>query len=348
MSTTILFAGDINLKSVEHGAVPFSQVNDVLKTADLRFANLECSIFEPGAGQFPPADGIQATIEEARALKIAGFDIVGTANNGNYGDQAIAATIDALSALSIEQVGSGLDVAQAYRAVTLTANGVKVGFLQRTSVYWPIGHEATDHTPGVAVLQGHTSYKLPLHRVGTHTPPLNRPGVALDPVTWADPSALLRLKNDIEELRSTCDIVIASHHWGLKRDVLTYMTEIAHAAIDAGADAVIGHGPHFAMPVEIYRGKPIFYSLSSFCFNVGHSGKRSGNWLGQMASVTFEGREVRDVGFRWVRHTDAKETYFSNPRDEAAALEDISMRGEQFGTNYEVGDHEVKVKLPSE
>ena len=50
------------------------------------------------------------------------------------------------------------------------------------------------------------------------------------------------------------------------------MTEIGHAAIDAGADIVIGHGPHYSLPVEVYRGKPIFYGLGSFSFHTGHAG----------------------------------------------------------------------------
>ena len=54
------------------------------------------------------------------------------------------------------------------------------------------------------------------------------------------------------------DIVVASCHWGLHKEVLAYMREIGHAAIDAGADLVIGHGPHYSLPVEMYRGKAIF------------------------------------------------------------------------------------------
>ncbi|HTT80323.1 MAG TPA: CapA family protein, partial [Stellaceae bacterium] len=73
--------------------------------------------------------------------------------------------------------------------------------------------------------------------------------------------------------------------WGLGEEVLDYMTEIAHAAIDAGADIVIGHGPHYSLPVEIYRGKPIFYGLGSFSFHTGHGGRRHGDWIGIMATV---------------------------------------------------------------
>jgi poly-gamma-glutamate capsule biosynthesis protein CapA/YwtB (metallophosphatase superfamily) len=77
-------------------------------------------------------------------------------------------------------------------------------------------------------------------------------------LTWADPVYLRWLRDDIAALRREADIVVVSCHWGLGREVLAYMTEIAHAAIDAGADVVIGHGPHHFLPVEVYRGKPVF------------------------------------------------------------------------------------------
>lgn len=341
----MLFAGDVNLMNITRADIPFSKVIGVLTEADLRFANLECSIYEPPDPRFAPADGLLASRAAAESLRLAGFDIVGTANNGNYGAEAIASNLDALDRLGIEQTGSGLDVAQAYRPAVAEVNGLTVGILQRTSVYWPMGHEATGHSPGVAVLQGHTSYQLPLHRVGLHRAPLNRPGVDLDTITCADPSALQRLQEDIEALRSRCDIVIASHHWGLKRDVLQYMTEIAHAAIDAGAQAVIGHGPHVPMAVEIYKGRPVFYSLSSFCYNVGHSGKRSGNWIGQMARIVFDGRKPVEAAFRWVRHNDSGETYFSDPRQETEALEDVAARSRPYGTQFKIDGAEVWVAI---
>jgi poly-gamma-glutamate synthesis protein (capsule biosynthesis protein) len=45
-----------------------------------------------------------------------------------------------------------------------------------------------------------------------------------------------------------------------------FWVEFAHAAVDAGADAVFGHGPHVTLGVEIYKGRPIFYSLGNFIF----------------------------------------------------------------------------------
>ena len=92
-------------------------------------------------------------------------------------------------------------------------------------------------------------------------PPPNRPGVPPDIITWADAAYLADFRADIEALRPQVEILVASCHWGLKRDPLQYMTEIGRAAIDAGADLVIGHGPHDWLPVEVYKGRPIFYGL---------------------------------------------------------------------------------------
>ena len=67
-------------------------------------------------------------------------------------------------------------------------------------------------------------------------------------------------------LRSQADIVIASHHWGLDHEVLDYQVQIAHTAIDAGANLVMGHGPHMPLGIEMCQGKPIFYEIGSFSF----------------------------------------------------------------------------------
>jgi poly-gamma-glutamate synthesis protein (capsule biosynthesis protein) len=120
------------------------------------------------------------------------------------------------------------------------AAGKRIGFIQRTSVYWPTDHEAGERSAGVAALRGITAYQVPLHKTRPEIPPVNRPGVPPIVVTWADRDYLARHRADLEELRKRADIVVASQHWGLGEEVLEYMTEIAHSAIDAGADVVIG------------------------------------------------------------------------------------------------------------
>ena len=87
-------------------------------------------------------------------------------------------------------------------------------------------------------------------------------------------------KDIIKELKSRCDIVVVMFHGGAegagaqnvpKKDEIFLeenrgnVYKFAHLAIDAGADIVLGHGPHVTRAVEIYNGKSIAYSLGNFC-----------------------------------------------------------------------------------
>src|SRR5262249_59210874 len=130
------------------------------------------------------------------------------------------------------------------------------------------------------VIRGHRAYTVRMHKAGPEIPPPNRPGVPPEIVTWADAGYLRAFTDDIVALTSHADIVVASCHWGLGQEVLDYMTQIAHAAIDAGAHVVMGHGPHYSLPVEVYKGRPIFYGLGSFAFHTGDRDPQRCDWLG--------------------------------------------------------------------
>ena len=163
-----------------------------------------------------------------------------------------------------------------------------------------------------------------MHKTRPEIPPLNRPGIPPVIVTWADPEYLRAFTEDIAALRAQADIVVASCHWGLHKDVLAYMRDIGHAAIDAGADIVIGHGPHYSLPVEVYRGKPIFYGLGSFSFHTGHGGRQHGDWIGMMVRASIADRAIDGVSFQFVRHNDRNETVPCALADEGTELDDIS------------------------
>jgi poly-gamma-glutamate synthesis protein (capsule biosynthesis protein) len=343
--TTLMFAGDVNLMNVTNPEAPFVRVVDVLRKADVRFTNLECCFYEPSAARSLSDEGFYAHPNAAKALRIAGFHAVGTANNVNYGADAIASSLRTLDALAIPHTGSGANSAEAHKPAIVNVKGVSVGFQQRTSVYWPTNHEAGEHSAGVAALRGHTAYRVPAHKTRPDIPPMNRPGVPPEVITWADAAYLKRLREDISGLRKQCDIVVASHHWGLHQDVLQYMTEIAHAAIYAGADIVIGHGPHYSLPVEVYRGRPIFYGLGSFSFHTGHGGLKHGDWIGMLARVVIDGGKVTEAAFRLARHNDSNETYFCDPRSEADALGEITSRSTPLGTKLSIAGDEVVIAL---
>jgi poly-gamma-glutamate synthesis protein (capsule biosynthesis protein) len=123
------------------------------------------------------------------------------------------------------------------------------------------------------------------------------------------------------------------------------MQEIAHAAIDAGADIVVGHGPHYALAAEVYRGRPIFYGLGSFAFHTGHGGRRHDSWVGMMARVAAGKAGVDTASFQFVRHNDRNETYLCRLADEADALSEIVEASAQFGTKLTPQGDQVRVGL---
>ncbi len=228
---------------------------------------------------------------------------------------------------------------EARQPVIVERDGVRFGFLQRTSVYWSHGHEATATYPGVATIKAHTAYRPQIEQLRT----LTRPGMPPEVVTWADPAALAQFREDIAALRSRADVVIASHHWGLDHEVLDYQVEIAHTAIDAGADLVMGHGPHMPLGIEIYKDKPIFYGVGSFSFETGHRGRTHPDWIGLMLHVAVEDAAIVRAAFSFVRHNAQNETVPRPIAAEQAKLDQLRRLSTRFGTTLQVEDDEVVV-----
>jgi poly-gamma-glutamate capsule biosynthesis protein CapA/YwtB (metallophosphatase superfamily) len=346
--TRLILTGDVNLMGVRDPTVPFARVEADFKSADLVFSNLECCLYEPDGGHSIDHEGFFADpVAGGAALNRAGIGVVGIANNVNYGEAAIQASIATLDRLSIPHTGAGSNRTAARRPAIVARNGVRFGFLQRSSVYWPTNHEAADNATGIAVIRAHTAYQVPMHKIRPEIPSMNRPGLPPVIITWADPVYLQWLREDIAALRHEADIVVVSCHWGLGREVLGYMTEIARAAIDAGADVVIGHGPHHFLPVEMYRGKPVFYGLGSFSFHTGHGGRKHGDWIGLMADVAWDGPDLSRAGFRFVRHNDGNETIVTRPADETEAVAEISAASAALGTRVLVEGDCLSIDLAS-
>jgi hypothetical protein len=195
------------------------------------------------------------------------------------------------------------------------------------------------------VIRAHTAYQVPMHKTRPEMPPMNRPGIPPVIITWADPDYLRAFTDDIAALRAQADIVVASCHWGLHKEALTYMREIGHAAIDAGADLVIGHGPHYSLPVEVYRGKAICYGLGSFSFHTGHGGRRHGDWIGMMVRATVTDRTIARVSFQFVRHNQRNETVPCRVADEPVELADITTRSAAYGTRLLLRGDEADIAL---
>ena len=114
MRQTMILTGEINLKTVTDPTVPFGRVTKELGEADLVFANLECLLADPPAAYatnqaafHTTREGFYAGPVAGEALKLAGFDGVGCANNVTYGEDAIRASLARLKELGIPVTGAG-------------------------------------------------------------------------------------------------------------------------------------------------------------------------------------------------------------------------------------------------
>ena len=75
------------------------------------------------------------------------------------------------------------------------------------------------------------------------------------------------MQEEIRAARKECDVLFVALHKGMVHthaELQMYEKPLAHAAIDAGADAVIGHHAHILRGIEVYRGKPIYHNLGNF------------------------------------------------------------------------------------
>lgn len=92
-------------------------------------------------------------------------------------------------------------------------------------------------------------------------------------------------------------LIIVSFHWGTEREYWpdSVQKELAHTAIDEGADLVVGHHPHVLQGIEKYKGKYIAYSLGNFCFGGNKNPTDKDTMIFQQTfTVTADGVEIND------------------------------------------------------
>jgi len=108
---------------------------------------------------------------------------------------------------------------------------------------------------------------------------------------------------------------------------------------------VIGHGPHYSLPVSLHRGKPIFYGLGSFSFHTGHGGRRHGDWIGMMARVEAGPSGVSGARFRFVRHNAANETVACALAAEVPTLDRVIGRSARLSAGLTADGDWVRIAL---
>lgn len=231
----VMPARTVTARLTQHNSIwAWEKIAPLLRQADLRFCNFECTAARGGRA-IPKPYSFRVDPKLAGALLAAGgFDVASLANNHtyDYGRSALGETIAALDEAGIAAPGAGTGRTGALTPRQVTRNGLSVAFVAYTC-WTPEGYLPADAAPALATLDEGT------------------------------------LAAELKAAKAGADLLVVSLHWGKEyaRIPTTGQRRIARLAIDAGADLVLGHHPHVAQPVEIYRDRPILYSLGNCLFD---------------------------------------------------------------------------------
>lgn len=241
-AVTVAGAGDVNLGDgvtpylTSNGVnYPWKDARDVFGVADIAFVNLECCIASVGTPVSGKEFCFRGPADSAAGLRWAGVDVVSLANNHtkDYGAEALRETLTHLDENAIAWCGAGENATGAYSPAVVVTHGMKVALVAFTSVV-PSGWPATSSGAGCATTWDHE-----------------------------------RVAGVIADAGEAGDYVVASFHWGIELQTSpnSQQRELAHLAVDSGADLVLGHHPHVVQGFELYKNRLIAYSLGNFVFS---------------------------------------------------------------------------------
>ena len=237
----------------------FARVESFLKKADVSFFNCETPYAESGCPNMSPHGAIPHDPKKMPALASAGFNVCSLANNHclNWGVDALVECRERLEAMGMVVCGAGRNIDEARKPAIVERKGVKVAFLGYCSV-GPNWTMAEENKPGSAMVRIRTLYEPYDYQPGTpHTKVF----------TWAYKEDLDGMVEDIKKAKERADIVVVTDHWGVHHIpalIPDYGFEVGHAAVDAGADLVLGTHPHILKGIEVYKGKVIMHSMANF------------------------------------------------------------------------------------
>jgi poly-gamma-glutamate capsule biosynthesis protein CapA/YwtB (metallophosphatase superfamily) len=274
----------------------------LLRGADATFANFETSSFDLNTFKGSPQAesggawlfGEPGIVSDAIKM---GINIVGSANNHatDWGVEGLMATIANLDAAGLAHAGTGSSLSAARAAGYFDAAQGRIGIVSATSSFPPMSRAADPVTglPGrggvnfvrtekiglvapadLAVLarlagsNGGETVRFNNMNYRASSSPLPESGARMVThfeINDADEKANLLSVRQAKESGNFVIFSLHNHENGGDPVIpADFVPEFAHKLIDAGADVFVGHGPHRLRGIEIYKGKPIFYSLGNF------------------------------------------------------------------------------------
>lgn len=269
-SFSLVFAGDTTLDDaagalIARGGDPLAHVAPLFANADLRIANLECVVAT--SGQAGDKNYTFRAHPQVLPVLRRHLDGVTLANNhsGDYGRVAFAEMLDLLKAANLAQTGGGRNLSEAHTPWLVERAGLRVALFSYNE-FMPRSFEADYDAPGIA---------------------------------WSEDEQVIA---DIQHARQQhrADVVLVLMHWGWENELIANgrQRQLARLLIDAGADAIIGGHPHVTQDIELYRGKPIVYSVGNFVMKETDNERQRQAWVLRM---TFDGKGASGLSTHPVR-----------------------------------------------
>jgi len=241
---------------------PFTGTEKIFRNFDFFGVNLECPVSDIGLPLQNKSFYFRAPLYTVKGLNFAGIDFVSLANNHilDFGDEAFFKTIEILSNNMIKWAGAGKSAKEANSYALFEIKGIKFAILS----YNLVGPEI---------------YFASSNKLGTAT---------------CDEKSM---RSSISNAKLVSDHVIIFFHWGNEYSFSPAKEQIffGHAAIDAGASAVIGCHSHVVQPVEIYKDSVIVYSMGNYVFgSFGRPPDKTAD-AGLIVELDFDKEKLKEV-----------------------------------------------------
>jgi poly-gamma-glutamate capsule biosynthesis protein CapA/YwtB (metallophosphatase superfamily) len=248
----------------------FDEIRPFFLENDLNIIDLECPLTLNTETIVKTGPHIKSTPETAEILSYLNCRLVVTANNHfkDYSWKGMQDTYSALKALDLDWCGSGDNIEEASQTKYLHVKGMSFAIINMAENEWTTTH---GRDPGC------------------------------NPIDY--PRALLKIQ---EAKEKNTDFVVVILHGGHEHYPLPSprMKAQFRFMIDAGADAVVGHHTHIISGYEVYKNKPIFYSLGNFCFD--WPGLRRHTWnKGMLLRLVFNKSTGISFEYQFVHQNDA-------------------------------------------
>jgi poly-gamma-glutamate capsule biosynthesis protein CapA/YwtB (metallophosphatase superfamily) len=373
---TVTLTGQAMIRSDLRATAPAAlpRMQSLLK-GDVIFTNLEGTVAEPGQS-VQEGRGFLTPPEALDALQALGVNLLALSDNHAFDLKVtgIQNTIREADSRTLVHAGTGNTLAEAAAPSYLHTSKGTVALVASASGLIAAAGNATAERPGVNELRIEAGGQQNEATTDLPDAPANTP----------NPEDARRILQSIREARQHADLVIVYQHNHVfgTRSFSTIFTEgmperlapndwlrrWTHAEVDAGADIVIMHGAPLLHGVEIYRGRPIFYDLGNFIYNVPPILTYIDEpmaWESAVAEVDFQGRVLRSITLRpivlnnigdgqpEVHNEYANNQYLDtrglpSPATRSRAtyiLERLADLSKQFGTRFEIRGDTARIKL---